>query len=86
MGGLSRWAVRKPWAAIGAWFVLVAIVFTLGGKFGGSLNDSFSLPDTESLKATELLAKLPSGQASGATTATANVLWSPASGLSLIHI
>ena len=53
MGGLSRWAVRKPWAAIAAWFVLVAIVFTLGGKFGGKLNDSFSLPDTESLKATE---------------------------------
>jgi len=80
MGGLSRWAVRKPWAAIAAWFVLVAIVFTLGGKFGGKLNDSFSLPDTESLRATELLAKLPSGQASEATTATANILWSPAKG------
>ncbi len=77
MGGLSRWAVRKPWWALGAWFVLVAFVFTLGGAFGGKLNDSFSLPDTESLKAQELLGQMKGGQASEATTATANILWSP---------
>jgi len=44
MGGLSRWAVRKPWWALGAWAILVLFVFTLGGKFGGTLNDSFSRP------------------------------------------
>jgi len=80
MGSLSRWAVRRPWWAVGAWFLLVATVFTLGGRFGGSLNDSFSLPDTESLHAAELLAKMPSGQASEATSSTANILWSPAQG------
>jgi RND superfamily putative drug exporter len=77
MGGLSRWAVRKPWWALGAWIVLVAAVFTLGGVFGGKLNDSFSLPDTESLKAQELLSQMKGGQAAEATTATANILWSP---------
>ena len=46
MGGLSRWAVRKPWWALGAFALLAVVVFTLGGKFGGDLNDSFSLPDT----------------------------------------
>jgi RND superfamily putative drug exporter len=77
MGGLSRWAVRKPWWALGAWAVLVIIVFTLGTAFGGKLNDSFSLPDTESLKAQDLLSQMKSGQATEATTATANILWSP---------
>ena len=77
MGGLSRWAVRKPWWALGAWAILVLFVFTLGGKFGGTLNDSFSLPDTESLKAQELLGQMKGGQASAATSATANILWSP---------
>ena len=55
MGGLSRWAVRKPWYALGAWVVLMIAVFTLGGAFGGKLNDSFSLPETDSLRAQELL-------------------------------
>ncbi len=77
MGGLSRWAVRKPWYALAAWAVLVVAVFTLGGVFGGKLNDSFSLPDTESLKAQDLLGKMQGGQASAATSATANILWSP---------
>ena len=52
------------WWALGAWAVLVVIVFTLGGAFGGKLNDSFSLPDTESLKAQELLEQMKGGQAS----------------------
>ena len=77
MGGLSRWAVRRPWWALGAWVVLVIAIFTLGGKFGGTLNDSFSLPDTESLKAQELLGQMKGGQASAATSATASILWSP---------
>ena len=77
MGGLSRWAVRKPWYALGAWVLLMIAVFTLGGAFGGKLNDSFSLPETDSLRAQELLEKLPDGQASGATSATANIVWSP---------
>ena len=81
MGRLSRWAVRSPWWAIGGWVVLVAAVFVLGGRFGGNLNDSFSLPDTESLKAQNLLEQMPKdGGASEATTTTATVVWSPTSG------
>ncbi|MFN8169490.1 MAG: MMPL family transporter [Candidatus Nanopelagicales bacterium] len=77
MGGLSRWAVRKPWWALGAFVVFAAFIFTLGSAFGGKLNDSFSLPATDSLRAQELLEKLPQGQASEATQATANIVWSP---------
>jgi RND superfamily putative drug exporter len=80
MGGLSRWAVRRPWWAIGAWCVLALVVFTLGGPLGGKLNDSFSLPDTDSLKATELLSKMPNTGQSEATAATATIVWSPSSG------
>ena len=83
MGGLSRWAVRRPWWAIGAWFVLAMVVFTLGGPLGGKLNDSFSLPDTDSLKATELLSKMPNAGQSEATASTASIVWSPSSGTAI---
>src|SRR6478736_2719547 len=74
MGGLSRWAVRKPWWALGAFALLAVVVFTLGGKFGGDLNDSFSLPDTESKTATDLLAQMPNNDFDAAT---AKIVWSP---------
>ena len=77
MGGLSRWAVRKPWWALGAFVLFAAFILTLGRSFGGELNDSFSLPETDSLRAQQLLEQLPSGQASEATRATANIVWSP---------
>ena len=80
MGGFSRWAVRRPWWAFLAWFVLAAVIGTLGGPLGGKLNDSFSLPDTDSLRATELLSQLPSGADSEATSVTASIVWSPESG------
>ncbi|MDA8436303.1 MAG: MMPL family transporter [Actinomycetales bacterium] len=77
MGGLSRWAVRKPWWAIGAFVLMAMVIGVLGRQFGGTLNDSFSLPDTESLKAQELLQQMSGGQASAATTASATIIWSP---------
>lgn len=77
MGGLSRWAVRKPWWALLAFLLLAGAIFTLGGRFGGTLNDSFSLPDTESLQAQSLLEQMPADQSSGATTLTATIVWSP---------
>ena len=78
MGALSRWAVNRPWLALGAWVILSVIVGVLGTRFGGTLNDSFSLPDTESLKATEMLTKVKG--AGEATSTTARVVWSPESG------
>ena len=75
MGGLSRWAVHKPWRALAAWLVLVVGIAVLGTAFKGSLNDSFSLPETDSLRAQELLEQMPSGQSGGATTTTATIVW-----------
>jgi len=74
MGGLSRWAVRKPWWAIAAWFVLVGVVVVLGTVFKGSLNDTFSLPDTESKTATDLLSQTRQGDFN---SSTATIVWSP---------
>ena len=77
MGALSRWAVRRPWLAIGAWVVLTVVIGLMGTRFAGTLNDSFSLPDTDSLKAQQLLEKMPKSQSSGATTSSATIVWSP---------
>ena len=51
MGGLSRWAVRKPWWALLAFIVMAGVIGFLGSARGGELKDSFELPDTESLQA-----------------------------------
>ena len=79
MGALSRWAVRKPWMALAAYAVLAIVIVTLGTVWKGTLNDSFSLPDTESKTATDLLTTA-GGQASAATASTATIIWKPASG------
>lgn len=55
MGPISRWAVNRPWLAVGTWVVLLIAIFGGASQFGGTYNDSFSLPDTESTKAQELL-------------------------------
>ena len=77
MGALSRWAVRKPVLALVAWFIAMAAVFGLGTQLRGEFNDSFSLPDTESTTATEMLSTLPP---SGSGEAAVRIVWSPASG------
>ncbi len=77
MGALSRWAVRKPVVALIAWFLAMAGVVGVGTQLGGEFNDSFSLPDTESTTATEMLSTLPP---SGSGEAAVRVVWSPANG------
>jgi RND superfamily putative drug exporter len=77
MGGLSRWAVRKPWTAIAAFLLMAVAIGFLGTALKGTLNDSFSLPDTESLQAQQLLEQMKGDSAAAATTATATILWSP---------
>lgn len=77
MGGLSRWAVRRPWWALGAFLLMAVVIGVMGTAFKGTLNDSFSLPDTESKTATDLLAKTPYG---GFDKVAATVIWSPQSG------
>ncbi len=78
MGALSRWAVNRPWFAIAGWVILSLVVGVLGTRFAGTLNDSFSLPDTESLQATELLSQVKG--AGDATSINARIVWSPESG------
>ena len=77
MGALSRWAVRKPVLALIAWFIAMAGVIGIGTQLGGEFNDSFSLPDTESTTATEMLSTLPP---SGSGEAAVRIVWSPATG------
>lgn len=79
MGPISRWAVHKPKSAILAWLIMAAAIFALAATAGGTYNNSFSLPDTESATAQELLEQIPGAQES-LTGATAKVVWSPASG------
>ena len=79
MGPISRWAVLKPKSAILAWVLMAAGIFALAGALGGTYNNSFSLPDTESATAQELLGQIPGAQES-LTAATAKVVWSPESG------
>ena len=78
--GLSKWAVRRPVVALISWFVALVAVIGLGVGVGGNLNDSFSLPDTESTTAQDLLVK-GAGGSSGSFSAGAKVVWSPASGV-----
>ena len=80
MGGLSRWAVRKPWWALGAFLLFAAVIGYLGTAQKGTLNDSFSLPDTQSKTATDLLESMQGDSASAATALNATVIWSPESG------
>ena len=77
MGPISRFAVRKPWIAIGAWIIILIAIFGGASKFAGAYNDSFSLPDTESTKAQEVLQAKFGGLASNAN---ANILFSPETG------
>ena len=76
MGAVSRWAVRRPWSAVVAWLVMAVLIGGLAARFGGSYNDSFELPDTESAAAQELLGQIP-GVEDALTTATVKVVWSP---------
>lgn len=81
MPGLSKWAVRKPVAALISYFVALIGVVGIGLSFGGSLNDSFDLPDTESTTATDLLATIGNAELDASSSgSTATIIWSPTSG------
>ncbi len=79
MGALSRWAVRRPWSAVAVWLLMAVLIGGLAARFGGSYNDSFELPDTESASAQEVLGQIP-GVEDALTEATVKVVWSPESG------
>ena len=81
MPGVSHWAVRRPVAALISYFVVVIAIIGLGVGFGGSLNDSFDLPDTESTTAQQLLGTIGNeGINAESSGETAKIVWSPTSG------
>jgi len=52
LGDLSA---RRPWATIGGWVVLTALLVALSGAAGGTLSDDFSAKGTDSARAQDLL-------------------------------
>ncbi len=77
MGPVSRWAVRHPGRAIGAWALLLAVVGVLAIRFGGTYTDSFTLPHAESATAQQILEEQFGASAAAAQV---QVVFSPASG------
>jgi RND superfamily putative drug exporter len=78
MPGLSAWAVRRPVIALIAWFIAIIAVIGLGRAFGGTLNDKFELPNTESKVATDLLSR--SGTDTSRLEGGATIVWSSPAG------
>src|SRR5688500_4534213 len=57
-GALSRWmraCASHPWRVVFSWLgILAALIFTVGA-FGGSLKDEFSIPGSDTQRATDLI-------------------------------
>ncbi len=57
-GGLARWMsafASHPWRVVFAWLgILAALIFTVSA-FGGSLKDEFSIPGSDTQRATDLI-------------------------------
>jgi RND superfamily putative drug exporter len=55
MGPLSRWAVLNPKKAVGIWVLAMVAIFGTAIGVGANYNDTFTLPNTESKKAQDIL-------------------------------
>jgi RND superfamily putative drug exporter len=53
---LGRWSMRRRWYVLVGWLVVLAGVGTLAATAGGQLQESFSIPGTESARALDVLA------------------------------
>lgn len=74
MDRLSRWAVLNPKLGILSWFAMTLVVGILSANFGGTYNNSFNLPNTESTKAQEVLGKME-GVGDSINAVTVKVVW-----------
>ena len=70
---LGRFAARRPWAVIGAWFIVSLIVVAASISFGRDLEDSFEAPGLDSTEALDLLTSTDSDAAGP----TAQIVLSP---------
>ncbi len=73
---LGRYAVRRPWAVVGIWFVASVLVIGASGAFGQQLEDTFGVPGQDSQKAVDLLSAAGSDRAG----LTAQVVMTPRDG------
>ena len=55
MSRFARWSFRHRFVVVGLWIVGMLTLATASSAFGTSYKDVFTLPDTESSRATELL-------------------------------
>jgi RND superfamily putative drug exporter len=60
---LGRFAARRPWATIGAWFVVAVVVIGASGAQGRDLEDTFDVPGLDSQQARALLTAAGSDRA-----------------------
>jgi putative drug exporter of the RND superfamily len=57
-GGLARWmraCAVHPWRVVLAWLGIIAALIVLVGTVGGSLKDEFSIPGSDTQRATDLI-------------------------------
>ncbi|HEX4430063.1 MAG TPA: MMPL family transporter [Frankiaceae bacterium] len=54
---LASWSVRRRWAVISGWVVIIAVLAALAAAFHGATSDAFTIPGTESQRALDVLAK-----------------------------
>ena len=57
-GGLARWmrmCANNPWRVVLAWIAIIASLIFLVATIGGSLRDEFSIPGSDTQKATDLI-------------------------------
>ena len=57
-GGLARWmrmCANNPWRVVLAWVAIIAILIFLVATIGGSLRDEFTIPGSDTQKATDLI-------------------------------
>lgn len=57
-GGLARWTracANHPWRVVFSWIGIIAVLIVLVGTIGGSLEDEFEIPGSDTQRATELI-------------------------------
>jgi RND superfamily putative drug exporter len=57
-GALARWmraCASHPWRVVLAWLAIIVLLFFAVGAFGGSLKDEFSIPGSDTQRATDLI-------------------------------